>query len=124
VSWFKRKVKPSRPSETFLPQRIDFVGEQAGPADDDLKKRFCEVFVHTPTVQSAYLARLSYGDSPGYSVGLCIRSSVGLDEPLEKRLAQVFAEVFRSEEHLDIMFIRGDQEKALKKVCSPFYESA
>lgn len=122
MSWFKRKAKPSRPPEVIRPERINFVGEQAGPVEDDLKSKFREVFIATPTVQSAYLARLSYGDTSDYSVGLCIRSVAGDDQRLQKRLGQIFADVFRSEEHLDILFMQEGQETAIKQVCSPFYE--
>ena len=122
MNWFKRKAKPSRPPEVLEPQRIDFVGEQDGPVENDLKSRFRQVFTSTPTVQSAYLARLSYGDQSNFSVGLCIRSSIGADQQLRKRLAEIFAEIFRADEHLDILFLREDQEIELRKVCKTFYE--
>src|SRR5262245_5593288 len=122
MSWFKRRIKPSRPPMVLMPSRIAFIGEQAGPAEDDLKSRFREILVATSTVHAAYLARLSYGDPSSCSVGLCIRSSVGVDRALQKRLAQIFAEVFRAEEQLDILFIREDQEADLRKVCHAFYE--
>jgi hypothetical protein len=115
-------LKPSRRPEIFEPQRIVFVGERTGPVEDSLKTQFREIFSRTPTVQSAYLARLSYGESSGESVGLCIRSSGGVDEPLEKQLAQIFAEDFRAGEHLDILFMRDDQEAELRKVCRAFYQ--
>ena len=122
MGWLTGKAKPSRPPEVFTPLGITFIGEQAGPVEDDLKSRFREILSHTPTVQSAYLARLSVGD-PEYTVGLCIRSSVGKDDLLRDRLARVFAELFRAEEHLDILFIRDDQEAELRKVCRAFYEN-
>lgn len=122
MNWFKRKLTPSRPPQTFTPARIDFVGEQSGPVEDEIKARFREILVATPAVQSAYLARLSYGESPGYSVAVCIRSSVGVDERLEKRLAQIFIEMFRRDERLDTLFMREDQEAELRKVCRAFYE--
>jgi hypothetical protein len=110
MSWFKRTVEPSKPPEVIEPQRIDFIGEQAGPVEDDLKIRIRGVFTATPTVQRAYLARLAYGEPSGFSVGLCIRSAGGIDQQLQKQLAQVFAEVPCANEHLDILFLRGDQE--------------
>ncbi len=122
MNWFKRKVSPSKPPEVFTPPRIVFIGEQAGPVEDDLKAKFREILTSTPTVQSAYLARLSYGEESDYSVGLCIRSSVGINQGLQKRLAQVFTGFFRPEEHLDILFIQDDQEADLRKVCKAFYE--
>lgn len=122
MSWFRRKLKLSRSPQTFTPPRIDFVGEQSGPVEDEIKARFREVLAATPTVQSAYLARLSYGDWSSYSVGLCIRSSVGVDKRLGKRLGQIFTEMFRRDEHLDTLFMGEDQEAELKKVCAAFYE--
>ena len=124
MSIFSRHSKPSRPQEVIKPPRIDFVGEQAGPVEDDLKAKFRKILGKTSTVRSAYLARLSYGDTGGYSVALCIRSSAGIDHPLQKRLAQIFTDNFKRDQYLDILFIRDDQEQELKRVCRAFYESA
>jgi hypothetical protein len=77
MSIFSRHLKPSRPAETFTPPTIDFIGEQAGPVEDGLKAKFRKAFAEMPEIRSAYLARLSFGEPAGYSVGLCIRSSVG-----------------------------------------------
>ena len=70
--WFKRRVKPSRQVESFCPPRIAFVGEQTGSVEDDLKVKFRQMFLATPAVQTAYLARVCYGDASDYSVALCI----------------------------------------------------
>lgn len=123
MNLFRREAKPSRPAETFTPGRIDFIGEQSGRVEDELKERFCELFDQVPNVRKAYLARLSYGAAPGYSVGLCIRSTNGTDETLRKRLGEVFAAIFKSSEYLDILFLSDDQEEQLCKVCPPFYEA-
>ncbi len=121
MSWFKRKIKPSRKPEAFKPPQIEFFGEQVGPVEDDLKARFCAVFTRRTAVQSAYLARVSYGEPAGFSVALCLRSSAGIDHDLQKCIGEIFAETFRAEEHLDILFMREDQEVEIKKVCSAFY---
>lgn len=47
MTWFKRKAKPSRPTEAFWPKRVEFVGEQVGPVEDDLKARFGKIFTGT-----------------------------------------------------------------------------
>jgi len=122
MSWFRSRNKPSRPAETIRPPQIKFVGEQAGPVEDDLKARFCRLFASTHTVESAYLARVSYGDDSRNSVALCIRSSIEVDQQLQEKLAQIFAEVFRADQHLDILFVREDQEMQLQKICKPFYQ--
>jgi hypothetical protein len=123
MSIFSRHKKLSRPPQTFKPARIEFIGEQSGTVEDELKGKFRELFAKTPTVLCAYLARLSYGDPAGYSVALCIRSTAGVDQPLQKRLAQLFTDMFRRDQYLDTLFIRDDQEQELKKVCRPFYET-
>jgi hypothetical protein len=117
-------TKSTKPPENFTAPRIDFVGEQTGPVEDRLKVKFSEMFTQIPTVRSADLARLSYDESQGYSVGLCIRSTVGIDQSLQERLGKMFTEVFRPDQYLDILFIRDDQEHELRKVCRAFYESA
>ncbi len=88
-----------------------------------MKANFRQMFAEFPDVRTAYLARLSYGESCGLSVGLCIRSTSGIDQRLQKRLGQIFTETFNSKEHLDILFIRDDQEQQLKRVCRPFYKA-
>jgi hypothetical protein len=121
---FSQHLKPSRPAETIEPPCIEFIGEQAGPVEDDLKAKCRQVFAELPDIRSAYLARLSYGEPASYSVGLCIRSGVGVDDPLQKRLGQIFTDTFSRDQHLDILFIRDDEEEELKRVCRPFYEAA
>src|SRR5688572_17479085 len=105
MSFFSRKTKPSRPTATIVPPRIEFVGEQTGRVEDELKSKFRDVFAQVSTVASAYLARLSYDDPSSYSVGLCIRSTRGEDASLEKVLGQIFTDMFRRDEYLDILFI-------------------
>ena len=122
MGWFKRKIKPSRPTEVFQPAQIQFIGEQNGLVEDDLKSRLYRVFVGTHTVESAYLARVRYGDASEDSVALCIRLSTRVDHVLRERIAQIFAETFRADQQLDILFMREDQEMELGKVCSGFYQ--
>src|ERR1700758_2857490 len=98
---FSRHPKPSRPAETITLPRIEFVGEQTGPYEDQLKTAFRQIFAHEPSVRTAYLARLSYGDPTGYSVGLCIRSTSGLDHSLQKRLGRIFTGLFSGDQYLD-----------------------
>ena len=92
--------------------------------EDNLKDWFRQVFVGIPSVRSAYLARVSLGETVAPSVALCIRSSVGLDHPLQVRLGQIFTDMFSRDQHLDILFVRDDQEQELQQVCRPFYAQA
>ena len=111
-----------RPPENFTPSQIFFLGEQSGQVEDELKALFSQELNRNTSVLSAYLARLSYGKTPGYSVALCIRSTIGIDAALEQRLGQIFSRIFRTDQHFDTLFVREDQELELKMVCRPFYQ--
>ena len=121
MRWFKRTL--SRPSQELKPPIIKFVGEQDGSSERELKDRFVEQFRGNATVLRAYLARADYGDAAGPHVTLCVRSAVAKDKALVGRVADIFAALFGSHEHLDILLIRDDQEAELRRVCKPFYEA-
>ena len=111
-----------RSPQSFLPEPVDFVGQQAGPVEDELKSAFVPVLAATPTVQSAYLARVYRGKAPKHSVAVCIRSSIGIDDKVEDRLSQIFKLRFRGDQRLDFLFLLEDEETRLREVCPPFYE--
>jgi len=111
-----------RSPQSFLPEPVDFVGQQAGPVEDELKTAFRQVLAATPTVQSAYLARVYRGKAPKHSVALCIRSSIGVDDKVEDQLSAVFRERFRRDQRLDFLFLLEEEEYRLREVCPPFYE--
>jgi hypothetical protein len=119
--WPQRKVDLRAPN-SFLPEPVDFVGQQSGPAEDELQAAFCEVLASTPTVQSAYLARIYRGRAPQASVAVCIRSSIGVDDKLEERLSAVFRSRFRPDQSLDFLFLLPEEELRVRDVCPPFYE--
>jgi SseB protein C-terminal domain len=120
MSWFKRKN--SRPPEKVTLPVIRFLGEQDGSPERDLKARFISLFREKPTVLRAYLARTDYGDATGANVALCLKSSVGEDVALASGVSAIFAEMFGIHEHLDVLFVRDDQEEKLRAVCTAFYE--
>ena len=111
-----------RSPESFIPEPIDFVGQQAGDAEDGLKAAFREVLIATPTVHSAYLARIYRGNASTQSVALCIRSAIGVDDKLEERLVVLFKQRFRHDQQLDVLFLIEDDELRLREVCPPFFE--
>ena len=105
-----------------MPEPVDFVGQQVGPVEDVLKAQFREVLAATPTVQSAYLARVYRGNAPKQSVALCIRSSIGVDHKLEDRLTEIFRSRFLPDQRLDFLFLLQEEEWRVREVCPPFYE--
>ena len=105
-----------------MPHPVDFVGQQAGPAEDELITAFRQVLLASPTVQSAYLARIYRDKAPEVSVALCLRSSIGLDDKVQEQLTAIFRSRFRGDQHLDFLFLLEEEETTLREVCPPFYE--
>ena len=122
MGWFKDR-HPKKPQE-LTHVMTTFIGEQDGPSERDLKARFVEIFREQPVVEHAYLALADHGDGTGVHVTLAIKSSGGEDLSLVRKLQGVFSAMFNSQEHLDMMFIREDQERQLREVCAPFYRLA
>lgn len=119
MSWFKRKHP--RPKKV-RPPVIKLVGEQDGSPERELKVRLIKLFGEEPTLQRAYLARTDYGDATGVNISLCVKTPMGEDMSLVSSVSTIFGEMFGSHEHLDVLFIRDDQEQQLRTVCRPFYE--
>jgi hypothetical protein len=118
--WPRKKGAPAPYS--FMPEPVDFLGQQAGPVEDELKTAFLPVIAATPTVQSAYLARVYRSKAPKPSVAVCIRSSIGEDVKVEDKLTAIFKSRFRGDQRLDFLFLLEEEEIRLRSVCPPFYE--
>lgn len=119
MGWFKDRQakKPQKLTRVMT----KFIGEQDGPSERELKAGFVELFRQEPTVERAYLALADHDDGTGIHVTLAIKSSRGEDSSLIRKLIEIFSEMFSSHEHLDMIFIREDQERQLRDVCAPFY---
>jgi len=122
MSWVPWAKVDQRSPNTFVPEPIDFIGPQSGPGEEALKADFRQVLVMTPTVQSAYLARVYRGNESFPTVALCIRSSIGVDDKTEERLSTLFRSRFRQDQRLDFLFLLEEEEERLRAVCPPFYE--
>ena len=120
MGWFRR----SSPSEPFTPPTVQFLGEQDGVPEGQLKAAFNFVFAEHPNVQRAYLAQARYAISGPHNVPLCLVANSHDDEALLRELSDTFVRLFRSEVHMDLLFLSPDQEEALARVCRPFYTAA
>ena len=121
MSWLNPKSK-EHPEEIRAPQ-LHFVGEQDGPPERELKERLADFFRRDQSVKAAYLARVSYDDPSRISVALCLRTQFGPDHGMAEKIGRIFAAMFGSHEHLDIVFPTPEQEAALAKVCASFFSS-
>jgi hypothetical protein len=100
---------------------IHFIGEQDGESERLLKDRLVPILDFVGDVDEGYLARIELGTGSEESISLCLLSPIG-DERITLDLVQVaFAQLFNSDEHLDILFLRSDQREKLRTVCRPFF---
>jgi hypothetical protein len=113
VFWRKRK----RETEVHVQRAVRFVGEQDGGPERLLKTALIETFRDLPAVERAYLAQVAYPDSA--SVALCLVAPE--ERALVDTIGSRFAEVFAQQVHMDILFLRPEQEAELAPVCAPFY---
>lgn len=103
------------------PDFLKFVGEQDGPRERMLKEALVQFFQGDGIVRSAYLARLETGE--GRTIGLCLKADPLPDESYPGRIAELFIRVMGEGGSLDVLFLQGDQETELARVCRPFYPS-
>jgi hypothetical protein len=113
-----------RPTEVRSEPRVEFLGEQDGPAEGKLKGILALELARFPQVTRAYLVRVGFQPENKTSVALCVRSSGGNEEAIVKRVSASFAELFNKAVFLDVLFLTAQQEVDLERVCSAFYHTA
>jgi len=97
---------------------VAFVGEQDGPPERELKT---ELVTRLGEAGAGYLAKVQY-TSGEQSVALCLASTPeAAQADLAKEIGEVFHRMFGASSHLDILFLRPDQERQVAQVCTPFY---
>ena len=106
----------------FFASKIKFLGEQDGVPERKLKARLADLFSSISSVTRAYLVRIDYGGPEEFNVALCIRIEAELFDDIDMKINKVFADIFRTDEHLDILLLTENREIALSKVCRPFYQ--
>ena len=98
-----------------------FVGEQDGIPERELKARLIARLGRRAEVRAAYLARVAYPGQSGVGVALCLRAHPGLEKQLVADLGEVFSGMFSHREHLDILFLNEGMEEELRILCRPFF---
>src|SRR5579871_4007428 len=110
-----------RPPEFLRVQQINFIVEQDGPPERELKIKLIALFNSASWVRIAYLARVTYEDTGPMHVALCVRGQPGQNRIFAQRVGEIFDSIFGSHEHIDVLWITPEQESALGRVCRPFY---
>ena len=104
------------------PSRVLFLGEQDGPFERTLKSSLiANCLSFQPSVSAAYLTRVSYQETPGQNVALCLHGGEENATAIVDCLGAIFREHFQATEHLDILFLSVHQLEEAAKVAKPFY---
>lgn len=123
MNWLKKTFRHSTIAETRMERDIQFLGEQDGKSEQEIKAYWKPILASFPDILRAYLAIVSFDHSQSYQVSLCIRSRTGDDLRLVDALAQPFREMFNAATPLDIMFLNEAEDAEVQKVCRAFYEA-
>lgn len=116
------RTESDKPSFQILQLgQLRVVGEQDGAPERILKSRLVPVLQRHADVQAAYLTRVKVASSEEDGVALCLVSEADPDEQLVGEIGQVFADVFTSDAHLDILFLRLDQEEQVAPWSRSFF---
>jgi hypothetical protein len=117
------KPEVPRARQQITVQTVYFLGGQDGPPERELKNKLVILFGQLRLVNIAYLAVVKYEDVAAPNVALCVRGQPGQNRMFAERVGRVFAAIFGSHEHLDVIWLTPEQEISLAKVCRPFYDA-
>ncbi len=111
----------SEKTDKFNVPQVRFAGEPDGVSEREFKAKLGSLFDQRQNVEKAFLPLVNYGDPNVYHVAVALGTRGGPDEALVREVSAVFASLFGSDQHLDISFIRDEQEAQISNVCKPFF---
>lgn len=100
--------------------RVEFLGEQDGPAERELKTLLEVELKRFSSVHRAYLARVGFAPNAEISIALCIAPSAANRKEIVEVVHRTFSSLFETAAHLDILFPNEEQEIDLLRVCRSF----
>ena len=103
---------------------ILFLGEQRGLAEQEFQAEVVGCFTAHSQVQSAYLVRVSFKESPQPQVALCIRGRASDATTIVECVGKIFQRQFKTTAYLDVLFLSDTQFAAIARVAKPFYSVA
>ena len=119
--WFKKK-----PTAQIVVPKVQFLGEQDGPPERELKLKLQAVLAKEPSVESAYLARVAYGDDSlpnGVALGV-VATDNRRDEKIATAILKVFGQMYNKSQYLDVVFLSPEKQKEIAAVCKTFYSKS
>ena len=121
MKWLNHLFGRPALAESWVLPRVEFIGEQNGHSEQEVKARWKTILNRHPEVQRAYLALAAYDHRENYQPVLCIPSMAEQDVRLVDELAEPFKDIFARDCALDIVFLTAEKEEEVRKVCRAFH---
>lgn len=116
-----RGFAASHQREGSVVSMVEFLGEQDGVAERNIKSQWASLFEGQSGVARAYLAKVRYPCSGQVAVALCLVPSSRKVRHVAQEANGLFARMFKSGESLDTIVLTAEQEPQLRSVCDPFW---
>lgn len=113
---------------TFRKDTINFLGEQDGKIEKNIKEIWKEILKKFDFIQEAYLPIIEVDESTKHTKSnpaLCIYPypiNTEVEKGVVDNLSKSFKEMFGPNQFLDIMFLSEEERKKCMNVCKSFYQ--
>ena len=120
---FNSPIENLRQPENFVANDLLFIGEQDGISELELKRQLIDYFLEQKLCCRAYLARIKYNNQEEICVALCLKLKWKEKPYFKSDIGIIFSELFKQDQHLDVLVINAEQDDQLSKVCNPFFDN-
>ncbi len=110
--------------EEIYYDKIKFLKEQVGAPEEVFKRHLVDLFMNNTKLHRAYLVSVQYDSRKDFNVALCLRAEDTVSAELMNSINTLFAKMFLTKEHLDVLLLNDEKEARLITVCKPFYEKS
>jgi hypothetical protein len=100
---------------------VDFISEQDGLPERELKHKLSEMFKMIEGISRAYLCQIVYRNTNEHAVALCAVGSPENQERFVEQITSIFSGLFHVSQFLDIIVLNEQGEEKITQVCKPFY---
>jgi len=110
-------------TEEFHVRRTQFLAEQNGPSEQELKRHLANYFSCVPDVDRAYLVRVAHEKSTDQKVALCLAGGKAKAIEIVQSVSAIFHALFQNSESLDVLFLSDEQKSEVNLIADPFYKA-
>ena len=110
-----------KPTEQSRVSTVNFLAEQDGPPERELKQALAENFAQLGSVKTAYLALVDYGRPAERHIALCIVTDEADPAEIVATASRIFRSMFSWDTHLDVLPLSKEAQSQISLVCRPFF---